>query len=439
MRNYFGTDGIRGIVNKELDCTLAFKCGNALTCLKNGLKVVIGKDGRKSCDMLFCAFSAGVMSGGGTVYDLGIIPTAGVAYSTKNLGADFGVVISASHNPKEYNGIKIFGSDGYKLSDEKEIEIESKIGVENFVENDQIGKLIDKKDALIDYKNSIISNAYDTFNGIKIVLDLSNGASSVIAPEIFNELGAQTVVLNNDNKSGNINNNCGCLYPEVIKKAVKEYNADLAVAFDGDSDRLIVCDEKGSLVNGDMIVYILSKYFKEKGLLNKNLAIGTLHTNMGVEKAIKSLGIDFMRSDIGDRYVIELMKKTGAILGGEQSGHIIIGNKSTTGDGILTAVILCCIMKEKKQSLYNLSNVLKFPQENINVLVTDKAKVLQNEQLKELIKKIEKEIDGKGRILVRASGTEPKIRIMAECESETLTKKVAEELANFVNEIANID
>ena len=437
MRKYFGTDGIRGIVNNDLDCSVAFKIGNALSCIKKSATVVIGQDSRRSGDMLKASLSSGLMAGGADVYNLGLMPTAGVAYLTKSSNADFGIVISASHNPKEYNGIKIFDCDGYKLPDKAEAEIEAHMGIENFVSPDNTGRLFES-DRKSTYEQSLKSSIDVSLAGMKIVMDLANGAAAEIAPRVFENAGADVIAISGDSESGNINENCGALHPEHMRKAVLASGADMGVAFDGDSDRLIVCDEKGNIINGDIILYVIAGYYKENGILNRNIVVGTLHTNMGIENAMREKGMHFLRSDIGDRYVIAKMKESGSILGGEQSGHIILGNKSTTGDGVLTALVLCGIMKDYAKPLSSLVNVKQYPQENLNIIVPDKTAVMNDAELWEHIGKAEKRMGSSGRIIVRASGTEPKIRITTECADAGFAKQLAEELAEFVSKIANI-
>ena len=359
---------------------------------------------------------------------------------TRNKKADFGVVISASHNPPQFNGIKIFGSDGFKIPDATENLIEKHLLSTSLCDGDSVGRIIDISSEKSLYADFLYNSSLTTLEGIKVVLDMSNGASYKVAPEVFNRLGATVIPTHYDIEKGKINDHCGCLFPEIIKQKVIEENADVGFAFDGDSDRVIVCDSQGEIINGDMIVYILAKMYKESGKLVNDTVIGTLHTNMGIENKFKSLGIKFLRSDIGDKYVLQEMQETGAVVGGEQSGHIIMGDKSTTGDGVLCAIVLSSIIAKKKEPLVKLlEGVKQFPQENINVTVPDKKKVLSSPLLKTKFDELNKKIEGKGRILVRASGTEPKIRIMAECDSAMLSFSVARELADLVNDIANLE
>ncbi len=438
MRKLFGTDGIRGIANESLTVVTAYNVGNALSSIKNKPLVVIGKDTRVSGDVLSCGLIAGVLSGGGNAIYLGTLPTPAIAFETKRNNADFGVVISASHNPAEYNGIKLFGGDGYKLPDEIEEEIESKMGLYLVANSVDSGRVVYRQNTTEEYEKYLAGSIKNNLNGLKIVFDGSNGAGFSIGPKVFKELGA-IVVAKHCDENAIINDKCGCLFPEVLSNAVKENEADVGFAIDGDGDRLIACDNEGNIVDGDVILYIISTFLKEKNQLKNNIAVGTLHTNMGVEKALLAEGINFLRSDIGDRYVIELMKKKGSVVGGEQSGHIIIGDRSTTGDGILTALVLCDIVKETGKSLKELSKVVKFPQVNVNIKVEDKKLVMQSEELKNIISKIEKEVKKDGRILVRASGTEPKVRVMVEHFNKEEATRIANELSNKVNEISNME
>lgn len=439
MGKYFGTDGIRGVANQDLSASLAFKCGNALTSLVYKPVVVIGKDTRKSCDMIFSSFVSGLTAGGGDAVDLGVIPTAGVAFMTRKLRADFGVVISASHNKACFNGIKIFSREGYKLPLNMENLIEEYFSVENLIENELLGNVFDGKSNIKDYIEMLISCASRPLNGLKVVLDLANGAAQYAAPYVFKELGCEVYCIGSEADGLNINENCGCLHPEKMCERVKLVGADIGFAFDGDADRLIACDRTGNILNGDAILYLLSKIYKDSGKLQNNIVVGTLHTNLGIQRAIEDMGIDFVRADIGDKYVIKLMRDMGGVLGGEQSGHIIAGDRCTTGDGILAAVLTASILKEKGAEFDKLLNFKLYPQENLNVIVTDKEKVLKNEELQGEIIRIQEQLSGRGRVLVRASGTEPKIRIMSECVDEELAQKTARILAELVNKIANLE
>lgn len=438
MKKFFGTDGIRGIPNKSLDCITAFQAGNALTALKDKkIKVAVGRDTRVSGEMLFAALSAGIMCGGGDVVNLGLIPTAGVAYITNATEVDYGIVISGSHNPPEYNGIKVFGDDGHKLNEDEEQEIEKLMGAINYAEPNNIGRLIHYFEPLQSYAEYLLGACSVDLKGLKVVLDCANGAASKIAPEIFTKLGATLIPNFCDTVGGDINNQCGCTHMDTVKRLVLENGADIGIAFDGDSDRVLVCDKNGYIVDGDMILYILAKYYIERDLLNPPIVVGTVLTNMGIENALKEHNIKLERTDVGDKYVIERMLKTKAVLGAEQSGHIIIGNKSTTGDGILASLMLCKIMKEKQTSLKNLCDVELYSQQNLNVAVPDKYSLMANKKLKQYIDELTKKLNGDGRILVRASGTEPKIRVTVESKNAELAEKFAREAAQKILFFAN--
>ena len=434
MGRYFGTDGIRGIANQDLTADLAYKCGNALTVLKKFPTVVIGRDTRLSGDMLALSVSSGITAGGGNVLDVGIMPTAAIAYLTKYFGASYGVVISASHNPPEYNGIKVFGSDGYKLLEEDEAAIESCFTKSNYIAHPNLGKY--KKieygsDIYVDY---LRKTCPEGLNGLKVVLDCCNGAAYQVAPQVFKELGADVRVYNSENTGLRINVGCGSLHPEDLVKKVVEKGCDIGFAFDGDSDRLLAVDEKGNQINGDHIIYLVATNLKKEGKLKGNIAVGTHHTNMGIQKALEDKDIKLLRADIGDKYVMELMLKNGAVIGGEQSGHVIMSEFATTGDGILSAIQVARLLMSGKK-LSECLDVKLYPQVNINVAVKDKIRVMNNEDLAEFINDCRAKLASKGRVLVRASGTEPRIRVMVECEDLDIAKDLADQIVDKVNKI----
>ncbi len=435
MGLFFGTDGLRGIVNEDLTHEVAFKCGNALSVLKNKPKVVIGRDTRISGEYLTLAVALGAMSGGAEVIDLGVIPTAGVAYLTKLYKADYGVVISASHNPKEYNGIKIFNSDGYKLGDKEEERVERCFITSKINEFPNIGTFTFAKNAAKDYINFLISNCRASLKGMSVVLDGANGAASKIAPAVFRALGADVVATNCVSDGMRINEKCGATCIETLVGRMKRYSADVGFAFDGDADRLIAVDSDGRVVDGDMLIYVLARYLDSKGRLKGHKAVGTTHTNMAIEKALKNIGIDFVRTDIGDKYVLQRLVEDGLSLGGEQSGHIILKDIHTTGDGILTAVFVASMLAEEHTTLSALADVKPYPQTNINVVVSDKHRVINSELVAEKVAKAKAELDGKGRVMVRASGTEPKIRVMVESENEKLNAELAGRIVEAVKEL----
>lgn len=435
MGIYFGTDGIRGVVNDELTYDLAYRCGNALGSTKDKSNILIGCDTRLSSSYLINAFSGGVMSAGSNIVDVGVCTTPGIAYLTKTLGFDYGVVISASHNESKYNGIKIFTKDGVKLGDDRENHLERKFVHQVNVTNDKIGTFTQNFKLIKKYVEHLILSCNHRLDDMKIVIDTSNGASYKIAPYAFKKLGAKVIKINCSPNGKNINHNCGSLHPEMLSKTVKLHKADIGFAFDGDADRIIACDENGEIVDGDKIVYILALYLKKNNMLNKNIVVGTRHTNMGIEKALLKNNITLERTDIGDKYVIAKIDEKKLSLGGEKSGHIIIRDYTTTGDGILTAVKLAEIIKTAKTKASTLSRVKLYPQCNRDVIVSDKIKIINSENLKKEIDSQQNMLGHDARIMVRISGTEPKIRIMVECKNFKFANESALALEKTIKQI----
>ena len=433
MKNkYFGTDGIRGTVNKgNITGEKFFKFGLASgTYFKNQKKskqiAVIAKDTRLSGYTLEPALVSGLVSGGMHVFTFGPLPTNGLAMLTKSMRANMGIMITASHNPYVDNGLKLFGPDGLKLSDKIEKKIEKLIdtNISNQLSNPKfLGRVKRLEDGNEKYIEILKNNFPKNFklNGMRIVLDCANGAGYKAAPKLLKELGAKVITIGDNPNGLNINKNCGSTYPSKIKDAVKKYKAHVGISFDGDADRIIMCDENGKIVDGDQIIAMLAKRWKEKKILRGGV-VGTLMSNYGLEKFLKSQSIRFLRSKVGDRYVKEKMKKLNFNLGGEQSGHIILGKFATTGDGLLVALeVLFSLRKKRKAS--KLLNVFKpMPQILENVTVKNKD-VINKNKCKIAIKKAKKIMEKKGRILVRKSGTESKIRIMAESENKSLILK----------------
>lgn len=434
MGIFFGTDGIRGKVNSELTFDLAYKCGNALGASAPKPTIIIGQDTRLSGSFLSLAFAGGAMNAGANVIDIGICPTAGIAYLTNKLGADFGVVVSASHNPAEYNGIKIFDHNGFKLGDERENALERKFVQSVTVPANLIGNYKHCPNLVKKYKDHLISCCIG-LKDKKVVIDASNGASYKIAPEVFKSLGAFVIKTSCKNDGANINNNCGSLYPETLAKKVVETKADFGFAFDGDSDRIIACDEKGNILDGDILIFALAKYLKSKNRLAKDTVVGTRHTNVAIEKELKNLGIKLERTDIGDKYVLEKIEQDSLSLGGEKSGHIILRDFATTGDGILSALKLAEMSVNLNKPLSYLTKISLCPQCNIDCIVSDKMRVINSEKLTEAINEEEKLLPGDSRIMVRVSGTESKIRIMVESTNEQSAKESAKRLADIVYNI----
>ncbi len=442
MGKYFGTDGVRGVANKELTPELAFKLGRCggyvLTKDKKDRrpKVIIGRDTRISGHMLEGALVAGLLSIGVEAIRLGVISTPGVAFLTRALGAEAGVMISASHNPVADNGIKFFGGDGFKLSDEMEAEIEALLDAEE----DQLprpvgvemGTVMDYREGGQKYISYLKTTVKNSFEGLKVVMDCANGAVSSIAPQLFCDLGADMILMANNPDGLNINEGCGSTHPEKLQKAVLEHKADVGLSFDGDADRLIAVDEKGNLVDGDFILFILAEAMSKTMRLKQNTMVSTVMSNIGFYKALEQSGIQTKQTKVGDRYVMEEMIKGGYNLGGEQSGHIIMLDYNTTGDGMLTAIQLLDVLVAERKSLSDLaSRMRKFPQLLINVRIADKSKLEGNAKIEQAIRNVEDKLGNSGRVLVRPSGTEPIVRVMAEGPNEA-------ELQYYVDSIVEV-
>ena len=442
MRKYFGTDGIRGIAGESLTADLSFKVGKALGKLltekKEHPKVVIGRDTRISCDMIEQALTAGLTSTGVNVMTVGTIPTPAIAYLTKTIETDSGIMISASHNPYQDNGIKIFGPDGFKLTDEQELEIESLIDNSEQIKNasfEKIGKLYGGSELSQKYVQHIKQSISGDLSNIKIALDCANGATTGVAPYIFGDLEADIETIGCQPNGININDNVGSTKIDTISAFVKENNVDVGFAFDGDGDRVLAVDANGNIVDGDKIMFILAKHLKEQGELKDNMVVSTVMSNIGFYKAIEENGLQSVKTAVGDRYVVEEMRKNDYSLGGEQSGHIVLMNYATTGDGILTAVKLANIIKTSGKSLEELaSEVSIYPQKLVNIKVVDKKTAMEDSEILAECEKVEKELEGNGRILLRASGTENLIRVMVEASSDELTDKYCEQVAKIVRE-----
>jgi phosphoglucosamine mutase len=440
MGKYFGTDGVRGVANSELTPELAFKVGRyggyILTKDKDRPKVLIGRDTRISGHMLEGALVAGLLSIGAEVMRLGVMSTPGVAYLTKALGAEAGVMISASHNPVEDNGIKFFGSDGFKLSDDQESEIEALLDQDEDVlprpVGANLGQVNDYFEGGQKYLQLLKQTVDEDFSGIHVALDCAHGATSSLATHLFADLDADISTMGTSPNGLNINDGVGSTHPESLAAFLKEKQADVGLAFDGDGDRLIAVDENGDIVDGDQIMFICAKYMKEHGRLKHQTVVSTVMSNLGFYKGLEVEEIQTAQTAVGDRYVVEEMRKNGFNLGGEQSGHIVFLDYNTTGDGLLTGLQLINIMKMTKKPLSQLAGEMKkFPQRLVNVRVTDKYKVIENEKIKEAIQLVESEMNGNGRILVRPSGTEPLVRVMAEAPT-------IEQCDEFVNRIVSI-
>lgn len=448
MGRLFGTDGVRGIANKDLNPELAFKLGRTggyfLTKGIKRPKMVVGIDTRISGDMLEGALSSGLNSAGIDVLYLGIISTPAVACMIKILDADGGVMITASHNPVEYNGIKFFNKDGLKLTDEMEDSIEeyilNNIDIDYYPVSGDLGRKIRVENPIRKYMDFLKGTIDIDLEGLKIAVDCGNGAAYKSAPQLLHELGAQVYVIHNDPNGININVNCGSTKPEEIQRLVLETGADAGLSFDGDADRLIASDENGNIVDGDHVLAICGTCMKEKGKLKNNTIVGTVMTNLGLDICLKKNNIDIVKTNVGDRYVLEEMLKNGYSLGGEQSGHIIFLDYNTTGDGLLTAIQLLSIMKQKNSKLSKLSSIMKnMPQVLVNARVSDEKKnnYLEDETIKNKIAEIEKHFDKNGRVLIRSSGTEPLVRVMIEGEDQEEINFHAAQLAKLIEERLN--
>ena len=442
MRKYFGTDGIRGIAGESLTADLSFKVGKALGKLLTEKiehpKVIIGRDTRISCDMIEQALTAGLTSTGVNVMTVGTIPTPAIAYLTKTIETDSGIMISASHNPYQDNGIKIFGPDGFKLTDDQELEIEHLIDNTDEIKNasfEKIGKLYSGNELTQKYIQHIKQSISGDLSRIKIALDCANGATTGVAPFIFGDLEADIETIGCKPNGININDNVGSTKIDTIANFVKENNVDVGFAFDGDGDRVLAVDSKGNIVDGDKIMFILAKHLKEQGELKDNMVVSTVMSNIGFYKAIEENGLQSVKTAVGDRYVVEEMRNNDYSLGGEQSGHIILMNYATTGDGILTAVKLANIIKTSGKSLEELAGEVSiYPQKLVNIKVIDKKSAMEDVEILAECEKVEKELEGNGRILLRASGTENLIRVMVEASSDELTNKYCEQVAKIVRE-----
>ncbi|MGT2957872.1 phosphoglucosamine mutase [Streptococcus bovimastitidis] len=450
MGKYFGTDGVRGEANIELTPELAFKLGRfggyVLSQHETERpKVFVARDTRISGEMLESALVAGLLSVGIEVYKLGVLATPGVSYLVRTENASAGVMISASHNPALDNGIKFFGSDGFKLADDQELEIEALLDASEDTlprpSAEGLGTLVDYPEGLRKYEKFLVSTGLD-LEGMKVALDTANGAASVSARDIFLDLNADITVIGEKANGLNINDGIGSTHPEKLQELVLENGSDLGLAFDGDSDRLIAVDEEGQIVDGDKVMFIIGKYLSEKGLLAQNTIVTTVMSNLGFHKALDEHGINKAITAVGDRYVVEEMRKNNYNLGGEQSGHVIIMDYNTTGDGQLTAIQLTKVMKETGKTLSELaSEVTIYPQKLVNIRVENsmKDKAMEVPAIAAIIEKMEAEMQGNGRILVRPSGTEPLLRVMAEAPTHEEVDYYVDTIADVVRQEIGID
>ena len=449
MSRLFGTDGVRGVANKELTVELATKLGQvgAHVLTENSHhkpKILVGCDTRKSGDMLAMALMAGICAAGADAVYLGVVPTPAVAYLARQMKADAGVVISASHNPSEFNGIKFFNGDGFKLSDELEDRMEE------IIRNDLeevarptgygVGSLTYAFDAKEQYINFITSTVPLDLSGMKIVIDCANGASFYTSPKALKRLGADLIVLHDAPDGSNINKDCGSTHLESLQREVVKSGAKVGLAFDGDADRLLAVDEKGQVVDGDQLMAICGLYMREKGQLKKDTIVATVMSNLGFYIMAEQQGLHIEQTAVGDRYVLECMREKDYSIGGEQSGHIIFLDENTTGDGLLSAMHLLDVMVHKNKPLSELASVVKvLPQVLVNAKVSNKNKYKyqEDEEIQKAIAELEAKFDGKGRVLIRPSGTEPLVRVMIEGQDQEELNKEAAKLAEFIMESLN--
>lgn len=430
----FGTDGIRGVANDTLKPELALAVGRAAAFVLGPGTYLVGRDTRISGPMLEGALVAGLCSAGARALRGGILPTPAVAVLVRELGCAAGVVISASHNPVEDNGIKFFGGDGRKLAEELEGRIEASLGRE--AGSRPVGLHVGTADDLLDaqerYLRFLLRHAPPA-RGLKVVVDCAFGASFRLAPRLWEATGAQVVALHADPDGARINVHCGSTHPEVLQRAVREQRAHVGFAHDGDADRVIAVDETGRVVDGDLILSACARHLHSKGELDPAVVVVTVMTNLGVERALQASGIRVVRAPVGDRFVLERMEQLGAALGGEQSGHVIFRRVSTTGDGLLTALQVVRVMQETGKLLSELvGDISRFPQILVNVPANPPSRVLQDPGVRQRVRDARRELGSKGRVVVRASGTEPVVRVMVEHEDAELARKTAEELAAFL-------
>ncbi|MFC5590747.1 phosphoglucosamine mutase [Sporosarcina soli] len=449
MTKYFGTDGVRGVANKELTPELAFKLGriggHVLTKESEGkAQILVGRDTRISGHMLENALIAGLLSTGVEVMTLGVISTPGVAYLTRVMNAHAGVMISASHNPVEDNGIKFFGADGYKLTDEQEEEIEQLLNAEEDTLPRPVGAAVGSVTEYFEGGHKYIQYLKQTvdeeFTNIHVALDCAHGATSSLATHVFADLDADLTTMGASPNGLNINEGVGSTHPEGLSKLVVEKGADIGLAFDGDGDRLIAVDENGNVVDGDQIMFIIGRHLHAEGRLKSGTIVSTIMSNLGFYKALSEQGMSSVKTAVGDRYVVEEMRKNNFNLGGEQSGHIVFLDYNTTGDGLLTGLQLVNIMKQTGRKLSELAaEMTVYPQQLVNVRVSDKHAVTDNNRVAAVIAEVEQEMAGNGRVLVRPSGTEPLVRVMVEAPTEEECQRHVERIAEIVREEMGID
>ena len=447
MGKLFGTDGVRGVAGKDLTCELALQIGRGTAAVLTSLdghrpKILIGKDTRVSGDMLESTLAAGLCSVGADVELLGVIPTPGVAYLVRKYHADAGIMISASHNPMEFNGIKIFKGDGYKLPDEVENQIEAHVFNNctdiRLAEGADIGRIKMCRTGVKDYVDFLQEHIDADLTGLKVLFDCANGASARVAQELFPRLGCECGFIGTQQDGVSVNDGCGSTHLETLEAAVKQGGYDCGIAFDGDADRCLAVDEKGNIITGDHILYVCGKYMKEQGSLVNNTIVTTIMSNFGLYKALDREGIAYEKTAVGDKYVYENMSANGHCLGGEQSGHIIFLDENTTGDGLLSALHLLEVMVVTGKPLSELSKIMTvLPQALVNVTVPNHRKehFMEYPEIAAAIEELEKEFAGEGRVLIRPSGTEPKVRVMIEGKDKARIDKEAHRIADLIQQL----
>lgn len=442
MGKYFGTDGVRGLANQELTTRIAYRIGRFIGQYPNGKKnrIIIARDTRLSGEMLLASLVSGITASGSDVYDEGVSTTPSISYLVKERQFDYGIMISASHNPFYDNGIKIFSSEGEKLSNDIELLIEDyidRIQDDLPVDSNRIGRWFHGKDLLNDYQRFLMSKITEDLSSLRILVDGANGSASKVVPDLFSKIGLNAEYIHIVPNGRNINEQCGSTHLTSLMETIQRKEYDIGLAFDGDADRLMIVSPDGSLVDGDAIIYLCACYLKDKGLLKDNKVVITVMSNLGLKKALDAKGINYEITTVGDKYVQAKMKELHLSLGGEQSGHIIFLDDLNTGDGILTAIKVMCIMKNTGKSLKELLEGLTiYPQKLRNVVVRNKEYVLQHAGLKKLVEDLEKNVlKGNGRILLRASGTESLVRVMCEAETNEICNEVVNQLVNYIEDL----
>ncbi|MBC7333153.1 MAG: phosphoglucosamine mutase [Actinobacteria bacterium] len=444
-RKLFGTDGIRGIANRDLTAELTLKVGRAaaeflVSDKSRKGRIIVGRDPRPSGDFIESAIIAGILSSGHNVLRAGIITTPAVALLTKVLNLDGGIVISASHNPLDDNGIKFFSKEGQKLTDEQEKLMEDYILGQEMLDNNKyptgadVGRCFNMDDACEVYLNHVLKDLHLNLEGLRIAVDCANGSPSVVIPDALKRVGADVVSFNTNTSGEDINQNCGSTHPEALRRIVFESNADIGFSYDGDGDRVIACDGMGRILDGDVIMAFCALKMFEKGLLKNNCLVTTVMANMGLEKALKHYGITVYKTAVGDRYVLEKMAEVGAILGGEQSGHIIFKDLSPTGDGLVSTLRFLWLIVETGCEINEIHKIVrKYPQVLKNVPVKDKTKIMNSEFVKRSILDVENQLKGDGKVVVRPSGTEPVIRVMVEAKTEEIARSFVDKLSEIIS------